>query len=128
MRPHTDANRLVLLRQVAAFPPKGPNHTTTSTWGGGVVRDKKGRYHLFVSEIQQKCGLRSWIWNSAIRHAVSDTPEGPFEPRELVLPHFAHNPKPLLLDDGTWLIYHVGASGRCGTTIITVRNNHNCGK
>ena len=32
-------------------------------------------------------------------------------PRELVLPYFAHNPKPLVTADGTVLLYHIGCGG-----------------
>ena len=98
----------------AAFPPHGPAHTAVSTWGAGVVPSADGKlYHMFVSEMQRSCGLKSWTRNSAIRHAVSELgPEGPYIPRDLVQPNpFAHNPKPVELADGTKLIYHIGCGG-----------------
>lgn len=31
-----------------------------SSWGGNVVRDDEGTYHLYVSEMVGGCGLKTW--------------------------------------------------------------------
>jgi hypothetical protein len=84
--------------------------TNTSSWGGSVL-NVSGTFHMYVAEMLNSCGMRTWSTNSAIRHAVSDSPEGPFEARELVMMPFAHNPTAAQAPDGTYLIYHIG----CGT-------------
>ena len=59
--------------------------------------------------------MSTWSTNSIIRHAVAETPEGPFQKKEVVMPAFAHNPTALRAPDGTYLIYHIGCgNGRPG--------------
>jgi hypothetical protein len=84
----------------------------TSSWGGGVVKDDNGTYHLWAAEMAEHCGLESWTPNSMIRHATASTPTGPFTPQEIVVGPFAHNPVPIRAPDGTWLIFKIG----CGQT------------
>ena len=123
----------------AAYPPASLLNTTTS-WGGSVVKDSSnGRYHIFLAEMSNSCGMTTWTTNSLIRHAVSDHPQGPYEKKEIVMPPFAHNPTVIRAPDGTCkrgshascpcakvhctradlscadLIYHIG----CGTPIKT---------
>ena len=54
------------------------------------------------------CGMSTWSTNSVIRHAVANSPEGPFEPKEIVMSAFAHNPTAVKAPDGNYLIYHIG--------------------
>ena len=49
-----------------------------SSWGGSPVKGDDGKWHLFVSEIVNGCGLHYWETNSQCTHAVADTAEGPF--------------------------------------------------
>lgn len=107
MGAHCGALHLLPAPRRAAYPLGGPNGTAVSSWGGGVVR-AGGAYHLYVSELTRGCGLKSWLRNSAVRHAVAASPLGPFAPRELVAEPFAHNPKPLAAPGGAALIFHIG--------------------
>jgi hypothetical protein len=86
------------------YPAAGSN---SSSWGGGVVfRD--GKYHLYVSEMGEHCGLGTWNTNSFIRHAVSDTVDGIYIPHEVVLGAWAHNAMPWVTPDGGIAIFHIG--------------------
>ena len=78
-----------------------------SSWGGGVVfRD--GKYHLYVSEMMNHCGLSTWATNSLIRHAVSDTVDGVYAPREAVLSAWGHNAMPWVTPEGYVAVWHIG--------------------
>ena len=62
--------------------------SSTSTWGGAAVPQRQ-QWHMVYSEMQNKCGINSWLSNSAVRHAISRSPLGPFQPQsELVFPVF----------------------------------------
>jgi hypothetical protein len=71
---------------------------------------------MVVSEIGDHCGLHTWTHNSFLRHATAITTDGepnaalsgPYLPREVVLPYFAHNAMPHTLPNGTVVVYHVG--------------------
>ena len=55
--------------------------TTTSSWGGNVIRQVNGTIDLYVSEFVNHCGLLSWQRNSRIVHtrSVSGLLTGPYE-------------------------------------------------
>ena len=85
-----------------------PSASKTSSWGGGVVQ-RDGKFHLYVSEMSQHCGLGTWNTNSFIRHAESDTVDGVFTPDSTpVLGVWAHNAMPWLTPDGDISIWHIG--------------------
>ena len=54
----------------------GFRHENASSWGGSIMRDEKGLYHMFSSFITEGCGLDAWSTNSEIVRATSDTPTG----------------------------------------------------
>jgi len=64
-----------------AFPPD----PDSSCWGSSVVKGRDGRFHMFSSGIEGKCGLAVWAANAALTHAVSDTIDGVFEPIEDIM-------------------------------------------
>lgn len=46
-----------------------------------------GKYHMFSSRWKEEYGFGwNWLFNSEIIHSVSDTPEGPYEFKNVVLP------------------------------------------
>ncbi len=75
-----------------------------SYWGGNIVRDDSGLYHLFV------CG---WLENSPKGHgewpqslvfdAVSTNLSGPFTPKSIIAK--GHNPEIYRLKDGRYVLY-----------------------
>eukprot|EP00658_Telonema_sp_P-2_P054175 TRINITY_DN43119_c0_g1_i1.p1 TRINITY_DN43119_c0_g1~~TRINITY_DN43119_c0_g1_i1.p1 ORF type:complete len:344 (-),score=25.93 TRINITY_DN43119_c0_g1_i1:42-1073(-) len=79
-----------------------------SSWGGSVVRDDAGLYHMVSADMEAHCGLDSWQRNSRIVHLTSAKPTGPFVQSDVVLDAFAHNPTLHRAPDGTWLVYHIG--------------------
>jgi hypothetical protein len=88
-----DCGRLVLLP--AGAPAFGAGSGGNfSSWGGGVLQ-VEGSYHMFASVMANECGLNTWTTNSFIQHAVSNSPLGPFQLREVVRPIFSHNPTPI---------------------------------
>lgn len=100
-----------------AYPPPAWLGNTTS-WGGSVLRAPgaaaAGEYHMYLAEMAGGCGMETWTTNSIIRHAVSSSgPAGPYQPREVIMQPFAHNPTAIRAPDGTYLIYHIG----CGTPV-----------
>ena len=71
-------------------------------------------YHLFAAAMTNGCLLKRWGSNSRVEHAVSADPLGPFVFRDVAVNVQAHNPAPLRLADGRWVIYHIG-QGKNGT-------------
>ncbi|MBO5755346.1 MAG: hypothetical protein J6R89_04750, partial [Clostridia bacterium] len=55
-------------------------------WDCSVIRSG-GKYHMFSSRWKEEYGFGwNWLFNSEIIHSVSDTPEGPYEFQNVVLP------------------------------------------
>ena len=95
-----------------------------SSWGGSVIWDNETQmFHMFAADMTDHCGLDSWQHNSAIRHLVSKTPEGPYEPKEIVQSSFSHNPTVHKTPDGHYVIYHIGDGTNGNRPPIT--NCHN---
>ena len=92
-----------------------PNVTS---WGGNVVQwpQDDGRFHLFVAEIAESCGMANWKNNSFVTHAVSDAVGGPYVKADVAVPSWAHNPQ--VIAHGTSLfLFHIGAGD--GTAALT---------
>jgi predicted GH43/DUF377 family glycosyl hydrolase len=89
-------------------------------WGGSLVKshvDKK--YHLFYSRWPRKLGMNAWVTHSEIAHAVSDSPFGPFEFKNIALPFrgkeywdgmVTHNPT-IHYFNGKYYLYYMGNTG-----------------
>eukprot|EP01052_Picozoa_sp_SAG31_P026625 SAG31_NODE_2428_length_5715_cov_6.736111_6_plen_341_part_00 len=82
----------------------GVNKEWTS-WGASVVRGRDKKYHAFVAEMANECGLGTWQQNSQVVHAVAATPAGPFQRVDVVVPPLSHNPQVMIAPDGTAVIY-----------------------
>ncbi|MEO9475978.1 MAG: glycoside hydrolase family protein [Cyclobacteriaceae bacterium] len=54
-------------------------------WGSSPVIGPSGKTHLFVSRWPVDAGFKAWITHSEIARYVSDSPEGPFLFKEVVL-------------------------------------------
>jgi hypothetical protein len=82
-------------------------------WGGSVIRDDAGTYHMFASYIPEE--INRWIFDSKVVRATADSPVGPFELEETALPgrpgewdEVTHNPTIHREPDGTYLLYYTG--------------------
>ncbi|MCF7803531.1 MAG: alpha-L-fucosidase [Candidatus Marinimicrobia bacterium] len=88
-------------------------------WGASVIKGDDGRYHMFASRWPRALPFTPhWLTNSEIVRAVSDTPEGPYEFQEVVLPprgteywdgKMTHNPVIRKVDD-TYLLFYTGTT------------------
>lgn len=93
-----------------------------SSWGGSVIRDGD-KYHLFVEELVNGCGLNTYVRNMRIAHAVSNTAAGPYTPVNLVTnysastPHAVRDPA-----TGDWLVFATGC-GREACLAVTQCSN-----
>ena len=61
---------------------------------------------MWAAEMTESTGIKAWITNSQIVHAVAefDTPTH-FERREVVMPVFAHEPTVSRAPTGEWVMY-----------------------
>mmetsp|Transcript_11994 Transcript_11994/g.19060 ORF Transcript_11994/g.19060 Transcript_11994/m.19060 type:complete len:447 (+) Transcript_11994:173-1513(+) len=87
---------------------------TVSTWGGNIIKEGD-TYHGFFSEMGGHCGLTSWITNSRVVRATSNSPGGRFERQQVALPIWAHNPQIVKAND-TFLLFHIGSASNVPET------------
>ncbi|MCM4155773.1 glycoside hydrolase family protein [Gramella sp. AN32] len=87
-------------------------------WGGSVIKDKKGKYHLFYSRWKREYTFNAWLTFSEIAHAVSETPTGPWKYKETILKGkdngnwdeiTAHNPK-IKYFNGNYYLYYIATN------------------
>jgi hypothetical protein len=75
-----------------------------SFWGGNILQDTDGKYHLFVCGWPEDSPKGHMFWsNSTVFHAVSDRLEGPFKIRNSI--GKGHNPEAFRLKDGRVVVY-----------------------
>ncbi|HHC7201704.1 TPA: glycoside hydrolase family protein [Vibrio parahaemolyticus] len=88
-------------------------------WGSSVVKGDDGKYHMFVSRWRQELLFHpGWMVESEIVHAVSDTPEGPYEFSDLALDRrgaqywdgqSVHNPR-VIKHNGKYIMFYMGST------------------
>lgn len=88
-------------------------------WCGSVIRAEDGRYHMFASRWAKSLPFHpGWLLNSEVVRAVSDTPEGPYEFQEVVLPargaeywdgRMTHNPM-IARQGGKYILFYTGST------------------
>lgn len=88
-------------------------NSSLNTWGGSVVQDDDGRYHIYASAMTGGCTLDQWATNSMVIHGVADSPTGPFTRAAgasgTAIPLWAHNPEVVRAPDGTFLLFSISA-------------------
>jgi len=77
----------------------------TSSWGGSVLVDDEGVWHMWYSEITHHCGIHRWLTNSQVVHAINRDGSWRFTPQEVVFPIFAHEPIVARTSDGMYVMY-----------------------
>lgn len=89
-------------------------------WGGSMVKSHVDeKYHLFYSRWPRNLGMNAWVTHSEIAHAISDSPFGPFEFKNVALPVrekeywdglVTHNPT-IHYFKGQYYLYYMGNTG-----------------
>ncbi|MBO5784088.1 MAG: glycoside hydrolase family protein [Clostridia bacterium] len=88
-------------------------------WCGSVIKGEDGRFHMFASRWRKTLPMHpGWLLASEVVRASSDTPEGPFQFEEIVLPargaeywdgRATHNPSITKYKD-TYILYYMGTT------------------
>ena len=92
------------LNLLPAKPNAGLQDPTGSSWGGSILQEPDGSFHLFAAVFENNCGLKAWRPNSALAHATAKTADGPYTNVTIIKPHFAHEPVAVRAGDGTILV------------------------
>ncbi len=80
----------------------------TSFWGGNILKDDKGTYHLYVCGWPESAPKGHMEWpNSTVYHAIGKKLHGPYHIVDTIGP--GHNPEAYLLKDGRVVVYVIGA-------------------
>ncbi len=94
------------------------DNDTMSIWGGSLVKGDDNLYHMFYSRWPKKLGW-AWVTHSEVAHAVSDSPFGPYEFKDVALSSrgagywdgmCTHNPT-IHRFDGKYYLYYMGNTG-----------------
>ncbi len=87
-------------------------------WGSSVIKGNDGKYHMFADFWESDLGFETWVTNTEIAHAVSDTPEGPYIFSDMALtrrePSYfdgcsVFNPR-VIEYEGMYYLYYVGTT------------------
>lgn len=88
-------------------------------WCSSVIKAEDGRYHMFASRWPKTQPMHpGWIFSSEVVRAVSDTPQGPYEFAQVVLPargpqywdgRMTHNPR-IFRQGSQYILYYVGST------------------
>lgn len=83
------------------------NGSRVSSWCGAVLLGDDGKYHMWSSEMVQGAGIKSWMTNSQIIHAVADDPRRPwhFKRKAVVFPVWSHEPSVVRAPTGEYVMY-----------------------
>lgn len=89
----------------------GLEDAENSYWGGNIIKDEKGKYHMYVSGWSEDAekGHMGWLNNSNVYHATADSSFGPFTMQERI--GIGHNSEVVKLKDGSYMIYHIDGRG-----------------
>ncbi len=94
----------------------GIEDATFSYWGGNIVRDNDGKYHLNIAGWPESSrnGHATWSSGSMVYHATADNVYGPYTNTATI--GTGHNAETYRTKDGTWVIYIIG--GRYTSTSL----------
>ena len=89
-----------------------------TVWGASMIKGEDKLYHIFYSRWKKGLGW-SWVTDSEIAHAVSKSPYGPWEFKDVTLPRrgkefwdgmCTHNPT-IHYFEGRYYLYYMGNTG-----------------
>lgn len=115
------AGELDLASMLRPVPQTGKfTNDTSYIWCGTMIKsDIDHKYHLFYSRWPRKYGMAAWVTHSEVAHAVSDSPFGPFNYKDVALPvrgpdywdgMVTHNPT-IHYFNGKYYLYYTGNYG-----------------
>jgi hypothetical protein len=121
-------------------PSKGTGYQTidktgdqVSSWGGSVLLADDGKFHMWAAEMSGSVGIKAWITNSQVIHAVADQPIKPqsFTRKEVVAPVFAHEPTVARAPSGEYVMFYTTNYGetpgsQCGPPCDCGHNGTSC--
>jgi len=86
----------------------GIEETEWSYWGGNIVQNEDGKFHMFVCRWPENHpkGHMAWRGSEVVR-AVSDNRFGPYKFAQVI--GAGHNPEVYRLPDGRYVCYVIGA-------------------
>ena len=88
------------------YVDNGIEDADLSFWGGNILRDAEGKYHLYVCGWPESSPKGHMFWpNSTVFRAVSDRPTGPFKIQDSI--GKGHNPEAFRLKDGRIVVYTI---------------------
>lgn len=89
---------------IPRFVDNGIEDKKISFWGGNILQDKNGLYHLYVCGWPEDSPKGHMFWpNSTVYHTTSKTLHGPYKIVEEI--GKGHNPEAFMLEDGRVVIY-----------------------
>lgn len=89
---------------IPRYVDNGIEDNEWSYWGGNILLDKDGQYHMFVCRWREDSPKGHMEWpNSYVVHAVSYNSVGPFKVLETI--GKGHNPEIYQAADGHYVIY-----------------------
>ena len=77
----------------------------TSSWGGAVLRADDGKYHAWVSEMTEHCGIGAWAQNSRIVRAEAGALTDAFVRKQVVWNVFSHEPMMARAPTGEFVMF-----------------------
>lgn len=112
----------------------------TSSWGGSVLLDENGTYHMFAAEMINSVGIKSWRSNSRVVHATTarrvmaeagGVGEWAFTRRDVAQPVFAHEPTVSRAPTGEWVMFFTTNAGeapgsQCSLPLTCGNNGSSC--
>ncbi|MGY5354135.1 glycoside hydrolase family protein [Wenyingzhuangia sp. IMCC45467] len=89
---------------VPRYLENGIEENQWSYWGGSILKDDQGLYHMFVCRWREDSPKGHMEWpNSYVVHAISDNSVGPFKTIETI--GKGHNPEIYQAADGRYVVY-----------------------
>lgn len=93
---------------VPRFIDNGIESPDISFWGGNILQDEKGTYHLYICGWPENSPKGHMTWpQSTVYHAVGTKLHGPYHIIDTIGP--GHNPEAYRLDDGRVVVYVIDA-------------------
>lgn len=89
---------------IPRYIDNGIEDNIRSYWGGNIIKDNAGQYHLYVCGWPENSPKGHMFWpNSTVYHAICNNSIGPFIIKDTIGP--GHNPEAFRLKDGRVVVY-----------------------